>query len=67
MLSSVTTVLLSTTAGADATAPLLAPPRRRRARRIQAELSRLRREAEQIGDSELLGAADALEKSARQV
>jgi len=31
------------------------------------ELTRLRQEAKTVGDSELIGAADALEKSAREI
>jgi hypothetical protein len=34
---------------------------------LAAELDRLRREAERVGDGELVGAADALEQSARAV
>ncbi len=42
-------------------------PNRRKALGLAAELARLRREAKEIGDMELIGAADALEKSAREV
>ena len=42
-------------------------PNRRKALGLAAELARLRREARDVGDSELVGAADALEKSAREV
>lgn len=34
---------------------------------LSAELARLRREAQDVGDPELVGAADALEKSARSL
>ena len=42
-------------------------PNRRRALELAAELARLRTEARQVEDTELIGAADALEKSARTV
>jgi hypothetical protein len=42
-------------------------PNRRKTLGLAAELARLRREARDIGDMELVGAADALEKSAREV
>jgi hypothetical protein len=42
-------------------------PNRTKAFALSAELSRLRRESQEVGDSELIGAADALEKSAREV
>ena len=42
-------------------------PNRQKALGLAAELARLRREAKEVGDSELVGAADALEKSARKV
>ena len=42
-------------------------PNRRKALGLAAELARLRREARDVGDTELVGAADALEKSAREV
>jgi hypothetical protein len=42
-------------------------PNRKKALGLAAELARLRRESQKIGDTELVGAADALEKSAREV
>ena len=42
-------------------------PNRTKALGLAAELARLRREAQEVGDSELVGAADALEKSAREL
>lgn len=42
-------------------------PNRKKALGLAAELARLRREAKEVGDTELIGAADALEKSAREV
>ena len=42
-------------------------PNRKKALGLAAELARLRREARDVGDRELVGAADALEKSAREV
>lgn len=42
-------------------------PNRKKALGLAAELARLRRESQEMGDTELVGAADALEKSAREV
>ena len=42
-------------------------PNRERVLGLAAELARLRRESQDMGDTELVGAADALEKSAREV
>jgi len=42
-------------------------PNRRKALALAAELARLRREARDVGDTELVGAADALETSAREI
>jgi len=42
-------------------------PNRKKALGLAAELARLRREAVDMKDSELIGAADALEKSAREI
>jgi hypothetical protein len=42
-------------------------PNRKKALGLAAELARVRREAENIGDMELVGATDALEKSAREI
>ena len=42
-------------------------PNRKKALELAAELARLRRESQDMGDTELVGAADALEKSAREV
>ncbi|WP_141134084.1 hypothetical protein [Halorubrum ezzemoulense] len=42
-------------------------PNRKKALELAAELARLRRESQDMGDMELVGAADALEKSAREV
>lgn len=42
-------------------------PNRKQALGLSVELARLRREAQAVEDTELLGAADALEKSAREV
>ena len=42
-------------------------PNQKKALGLAAELARLRREAREVGDKELVGAADALEKSAREV
>ncbi|WP_166377241.1 hypothetical protein [Halorubrum sp. BOL3-1] len=39
----------------------------RKALKLAAELARLRNDAKQVGDSELEGAAQALEESARAV
>lgn len=44
-----------------------ADPNRKKALGLAAELARLRREARDMEDTELIGAADALEKSAREV
>jgi len=42
-------------------------PNRKKALGLAAELARLRRESQDMGDTELVGAADALEKSAREI
>jgi len=42
-------------------------PNQKKALELSAELSQLRREAQNMNDSELVGAADALEKSAREI
>lgn len=42
-------------------------PNRKKALELAAELARLRQESQDMGDTELVGAADALEKSAREV
>jgi hypothetical protein len=42
-------------------------PNRKKALGLAAELARLRRESQEMGDMELVGVADALEKSAREV
>ena len=42
-------------------------PNRKKALRLAAELARLRREAKDMEDMKLVGATDALEKSARKV
>lgn len=42
-------------------------PNRKKTLGLAAELARLRRESQEMGDTELVGAADALEKSAREV
>ena len=42
-------------------------PNRKRVLELAAELARLRRESQEMGDTELVGATDALEKSAREI
>jgi len=42
-------------------------PNRKKALRLAVELARLRREAQDMEDTQIVGAADALEKSAREI